>query len=80
MCMVHAIEDLVDYCWGFISAPGAVGAETRLCWHAGEEAMSWWAWGGGFLLCSPGTAGICSERDAREDKHRKGCTFLAKSR
>lgn len=39
------------------------------CGRGGRELA---ALGSDFLLCSPGTAGICSERDARQDKHRKG--------
>lgn len=70
-CAVHTLEALLDCCWGLVTAHGAVGAESRLWWRAAEVAMSWEPWGGDFL-CSPGTAGICSERDARQDKHGKG--------
>lgn len=71
-CVVHASEALLDYCWGLITVLGALGAESRLWRCEGEVAVSWQPWGGDFLLCSPGSAGICSERDARKDKHRKG--------
>jgi len=59
-----------------------LGYGTRGCGSREQERWPWAGSPGGrdFLLCSSDSAAICSERDARQDKHRKDWDFLAKSR